>query len=233
MRQKEVKKVNQESEKFSLLIETQPENTKIYITNIRPRYRDNIRLKEGRYDLKMIASGYKTLKKSVYLDRDTRLYYVLEKIEKKSFVSQDKKGFWRDEKSGLMWQDDRQKTSVINWSGAMALQYESAEKYCQELNLGSFSDWRLPTLKELFGIVDYTRYEPAVNENIKNVAAGFYWSSSLVVADSGGFISNLFGYTDEKVEPTEAWVIYFLDGSIETATFTTDGHVRCVRGVRE
>lgn len=53
-----------------------------------------------------------------------------------------------DHATGLMWQ---QADSVdgLNWKGALA--------YAEGLELDGYCDWRLPTAKELEGIVDYTR----------------------------------------------------------------------------
>ena len=53
-----------------------------------------------------------------------------------------------DNATGLMWQqsDDG---NTYDWEEAMS--------YCENLNLAGYSDWRLPNVKELQSIVDYTR----------------------------------------------------------------------------
>ncbi len=222
--------------KYLLNISTNPKNAHIYITNIKPKYYDGMELAHGSYNLKVVASGYKTYRKTIELNENTKLHIELEResedVASKSIATKNSDMYWQDSKSGLFWQDDVQKTSIINWTDAKAVVWSEAKSYCENLDLGGFRDWRLPTLPELFSIVDYSRYQPAINPHIKNVASGFYWSASEVVADTSGFFSNLFSSSDKKVKPTQAWVIYFLDGSTETATFTTDGHVRCVRGER-
>jgi hypothetical protein len=49
-----------------------------------------------------------------------------------------------------------------------------------------FSDWRLPTLKELFGSVDYSRFSPAANpEFYPDVKSGWYRTSTPVAGSSG------------------------------------------------
>jgi len=58
-----------------------------------------------------------------------------------------------DISTGLMWQ--KTSSSGKTWEGALA--------YCEGLNLGSNTDWRLPTIKELRSLVDYSRYNPAIN----------------------------------------------------------------------
>ncbi len=59
-----------------------------------------------------------------------------------------------DTSTGLMWQQAGSSNSMT-WEQALA--------YCEGLNLGGYTDWRLPTIKELYSLVDYTRYDPAIN----------------------------------------------------------------------
>ncbi len=74
-----------------------------------------------------------------------------------------------DSKTGLEWQDD---TNVYDtWQGAI--------DYCEALNLGRKSDWRLPNINELTSLVDDTRYKPAIDTAVfQNIALNYYWSSS-------------------------------------------------------
>ncbi len=53
------------------------------------------------------------------------------------------RGFWVDPSSGLMWagKDNGQN---VTWKNAV--------KYCRDLRLGGYSDWRLATIDELQGI---------------------------------------------------------------------------------
>ncbi|MEA3521347.1 MAG: caspase family protein [Campylobacterota bacterium] len=224
--------------KYKLYINALPKQSHIYITNIKPKYHDGILLKKGSYGIKVTASGYKTYTDTISIIEDTTLTVVLEKSAKHlaqtSNPSIHKGAYWKDPQTQLYWQDEIQKTSLINyWSDAVALSWDEAKRYCEDLTLNDYRDWRLPTLPELFGIIDYERYEPAIDKHIQNVASGFYWTDSKVVPDTSGFFSNMFGGSDEKAEATEAWVVYFLDGTTETATFSTDGHVRCVRGAKK
>lgn len=53
-----------------------------------------------------------------------------------------------DKATGLMWQKEDSK-SGMDWRGAL--------KYCEDLRLGGYADWRLPNAKELQSIVDYKR----------------------------------------------------------------------------
>ncbi len=53
-----------------------------------------------------------------------------------------------DRGSGLMWAQ-ADSAATMNWEDALA--------YAEELELGGYTDWRLPNAKELQSIVDYTR----------------------------------------------------------------------------
>ncbi len=85
--------------------------------------------------------------------------------------------------TGLMWQlaDDSQ---TRNW--------EEALDYAEDLDLADYSDWRLPNIKELQSIVDYTKSvdstnSPAIDDlfSLSEITDpngktnyGFYWSST-------------------------------------------------------
>ena len=74
-----------------------------------------------------------------------------------------------DTSTGLMWQQAGSSSSM-DWEDALA--------YCEGLNLGGYSDWRLPTFKELHSLVDYSRYRPAINTTYFPNNASEYWSST-------------------------------------------------------
>lgn len=78
-----------------------------------------------------------------------------------------------DNNTGLMWQK-------ID-GGEMSL--ESATTYCKSLNLGSFTDWRLPTAQELFSINSFDQINPALNTTYFPKTLAEYWWTSEVRAD--------------------------------------------------
>lgn len=80
-------------------------------------------------------------------------------------------GMVEDRASGLVWQqsDDGQ---ARDWPQALA--------YCQSLTLGGKSGWRLPNVKELQSIVDYSRHAPALDTRflIQRDPKAWFWSST-------------------------------------------------------
>ena len=112
-----------------------------------------------------------------------------------------------DTKLGLTWQDN---SAVKNTKK----RWKEAKKYCQNLSMEGYSDWRLPSYDELFTIVDHDKYDPAIIPSFKNVSASdFYWSSSVYVP---------FDKT--------AWMVRFEDGSTYNGYKAYKYYVRCVRG---
>ncbi len=59
-----------------------------------------------------------------------------------------------DAVTGLMWQ---QSVPGLAYTAAQAA------TYCTGLNLGGYSDWRVPTIVELVSIIDYDSSSPAIN----------------------------------------------------------------------
>ena len=76
-----------------------------------------------------------------------------------------------DQASGLMWQ----KANGENQDGYQ-FDWRNALNYCEELSLAGHDDWRLPDVKELHSIVDYTPPD---------------WSGTKMVLDTDVFDFNL------------------------------------------
>ena len=105
---------------------------------------------------------------------------------------------------------------------ATMMDWKSALSYCQELDWAGSQDWRLPDIKELFGIVDLgTRFPAIDSEAFPNTPfygqgfldqnAGHYWSSTSRDYNDFALYANFsFGGTHFYVQSEER-------------------HVRCVR----
>jgi len=109
-----------------------------------------------------------------------------------------------DNVSGLMWQqedDDKER----KWDEACA--------YCEDFTLAGYSDWRLPSKKNLISIVDYGTYNPSIDTAFfLGTDAWYYWSS---IPDAN--------------YPLAAWVVNFNAGHVDGYNKNYTFYVRCVR----
>lgn len=95
----------------------------------------------------------------------------------------------------LVWQKQDDST-VYSWEQALI--------YCDGLSLGGFTDWRLPNVKELNSIVNFT-VNPAINLTyFPNTQQAYYWTSTtnanasndaFLVAFGGGTTSGTYAKT--------------------------------------
>ncbi|MBI4837940.1 MAG: DUF1566 domain-containing protein, partial [Nitrospirae bacterium] len=109
-----------------------------------------------------------------------------------------------DNKTGLVWQQGE--PGYMSWGSALS--------YCEGLNLGVNSDWRLPNIKELESLTDDTRFGPAIDTSFfPDVYAFFYWSSTTFAG-----------------HPSYAWTVDFYYGYVGSRHKHGNYYVRCVRG---
>ena len=112
-----------------------------------------------------------------------------------------------DEATGLIWQQETIPNNTMSWRQALS--------YCERLNLGGHTDWRLPTIKELISLVDYRRHNPAIDTAyfLTAVVSSLYWSSTTYASDT-----------------LLAWSVYFYNGHDYMNYKNVSLYVRAVRG---
>lgn len=133
------------------------------------------------------------------------------------------RGEWTDPSTGLMWAG-RDNGGDISWTHAM--------KYCRDLRLAGYADWRLASLGDLEGIYDKSanapgRAGPPANDrpstwHVKGnlFLTGDQWSSNRLVDDRG----HRAGYA-MRFDFNEGTVF---DG--DELSFRTNKRALCVRG---
>lgn len=128
-----------------------------------------------------------------------------------------------DELTGLVWQDDvGAKRTKKEWS--------KVETYCSDLTLGGYADWRVPTITELEGIVDYGTSYPAINTALfNNTGTDVYWSSTSHYDAGHKFIRHASGHEHDIQEVSNAWFVDFYDGSDSYGSKKSYFFIRCVR----
>ena len=95
-------------------------------------------------------------------------------------------------------------TNPMTWDNAVA--------YAKNYTKGGYTDWRLPTIKELITLIDYTVHTPASND--PEIKSEHYWSSTVYAHSSSG----------------GAWFVHFYNGYVNSTTLQTSRYyVRCVR----
>ena len=129
----------------------------------------------------------------------------------------------------LMYQNNHQFTKKYTW--------EKAEAYCQGLNLGGYSDWRLPTRVELHKISNITMYGKDDNgwkkwfEKNKHRRLKGVKDSHFVKQE---FIDNMtmeysYFWTSESIDSSVAWVVSFYSGDDDWDGKTGNNYALCVR----
>jgi hypothetical protein len=97
------------------------------------------------------------------------------------------RGYWSDPSSGLMW-TAKDNGNDVTWGNAV--------KYCRNLSVAGYSDWRLPSIDELQGIYDDTGFAAPHSRGSILALAGKAkggllltgareWSSTRVLDDRG------------------------------------------------
>ncbi len=136
-------------------------------------------------------------------------YYDSEHNVWTSYVAEDRFTVsWEvveDSVTGLMWQKNGNAAGSKTWN--------NAKNYCANLSLWWYSDWKLPNVKELESIVDFSKKNPSIETSkFTNTVSRYYWSSTTY--------SNGTGY---------AWGVYFYYGYSSYYSKTNYKYVRCVR----
>ena len=110
-----------------------------------------------------------------------------------------------DLNKNLMWQDN---TEVLEYKSSWSL----AKEYCSTLTLNGYTDWKLPTIKELQSIVNIKRSKPAIANEFEFCEPTSYWSN-----------------TQDMVKPVNAWYVGFKTGATFKDSKDYDCYVRCIR----
>lgn len=70
-----------------------------------------------------------------------------------------------DLNTGLVWQQTTDSDGDGDIDAADKFAFAQAQPYCDNLSLGGSSDWRLPTIKELYSLIDFRGTDPSGCEN--------------------------------------------------------------------
>lgn len=154
-------------------------------------------------------------------------------------------GIWCDESSGRCWLE-QPPGDMMDWWGAF--------HYCTDLVYEGYSDWRLPDISELIGLIRgcvdgnaiwglehsscaMTPGGCVANDNCSGASGcahcplssgpgvdGCYWDPSLAGECRAYWSASRYGG-----EAVNAWVVAFNKGDVEYVYQHAHRHVRCVR----
>jgi hypothetical protein len=144
---------------------------------------------------------YKVVPCALHLDR---IFHNEDWFYKKQLYIDTNKGSIVDLEQGIMW---------MKSDDGVTRSLESAMQYCENLLYSGFDDWRIPTARELFILVDYTRAcrspHPAFRMN-----SWFYWA----YGEYGAVETKFFG-------------VFFDGGGSHINDPQQKGYVRCARSI--
>ncbi|MCP4706207.1 MAG: DUF1566 domain-containing protein, partial [candidate division Zixibacteria bacterium] len=110
---------------------------------------------------------------------------LLISIQKKDFGEErqtrfidHRNGTITDTKTNLMWAS-KDNGSKINW--------HDAHSYCQKFNGGGYSDWRMPTLKELSGLYDKKRPRKHRTTPLIKLSNQYIWATETIGSSAAPF----------------------------------------------
>lgn len=154
----------------------------------------------GAVKLGSLATGQTT---SYYYYADDGYY---QKGIKREYTRDDDKNIVTDLVTGLMWQDDSD-------VGSIKKEWGEAKTYCNDLTLGGYNDWYLPSIEELVSITDKGRYNPSINPIFQNIYTNYGYCSA----------------TTDIVYTGNAWYLYFYNGEDNFESKMDECFIRCVR----
>ena len=126
-----------------------------------------------------------------------------------------------DNVTGLVWEQDPTDTSTV---------FDDAVAYCDALELGGSDDWRIPSLKELFSINDFTEGWPYLDTGY------FYLVESARQDKDQQFWAQHYEVDTDEAVPNSAFGVNHMTGHIKAYPDGSDGnqmaakYVRCVSG---
>ncbi len=114
-----------------------------------------------------------------------------------------------DTKTNLLWQDTKDSNNEKK-------NFAEAQKYCENLELDGYKNWKLPDFLELFSIVDTKLYNPTLSKEFKYFVSDNYWTSKTFGHGASG----------------EAFVVNFLSGAFNRELMEDKFYTRCVKSLK-
>jgi hypothetical protein len=128
-------------------------------------------------------------------------------------------GTLTDKATGLIWLRNANCFGQRTWNNALSDCNGLSSGQCGLADGSSAGDWRLPSVRELHSVIDYSQHNPAIGFFalllIQNLQSHSYWSS-----------------TTHATNSSIAWLVFMFDGFVVFDTKTVSYYVWPVRGGR-
>ena len=92
------------------------------------------------------------------------------------------------------------------------MKWSKAKNYCSSLSQDGYTNWKLPSIKELRYLADRKKYKPAIDTSYFK-SKNWYWSE-----------------TEYNRDSSKAWYVHFLHGADYYYDKSDVRYVRCVVG---
>jgi len=131
-------------------------------------------------------------------------------------------GVVTDTLTGLIWLKDASCADLAGtdtsgrgtWATALSAANSLANGTCSLSDSSSAGDWRLPNVRELHSLIDFSQSSPALPSGyFTDVKPNYYWSSTTFASVT-----------------TIAWYVYTVYGSVNGGATTNNNYVWPVRG---
>jgi hypothetical protein len=125
-------------------------------------------------------------------------------------------GTLTDQATGLIWLKNANCFGTRTWNQALSDCNGLSNGQCGLTDGSSAGDWRLPSIRELHSVIDYSQYNPAIGFFalflIQNLQIYYYWSSSTYAGDTNVawyvYMGNGYLFTDNKnVTLSHVWPV--------------------------
>lgn len=198
---KKTSEANQKIEKLDLSISSKEVKFSVEKPLIYNKQKPNLIIQKG-------IKNYST-NRDLYL-KDNMAFYYHDKVNQTTII---RHLMWQDEPYTLEEENAYDSYLTNKWfrkkEYGKALKWDNAKRYAQDLRLGGYDDWRLPTIGELYILFLNQKY---IGNSIPN---GLFWSSEKE--------KNL---TIKVIDFSK--ISYFEVRELQSAT----NYIRCVRNVK-
>ena len=142
-----------------------------------------------------------------------------------------------DLNTGLMWEKkDRngglhQYTSTYNWTTAMGTWLNNVNNE-GGVGFAGYTDWRIPNVRELQSIIDYSKLSPAHDEIFGNIncVTSCYVTECSCTNGGSHWTSTRYANGGSNSSDTYTWFVNMNDGSHSITRNTSFAYIRAVRG---